>query len=707
MATSQNPNNTPSQADLDLIRQYYLAQNAALNDINDLLNKCRSSQQIFNAQLKIAKDSLYGTADIAKNLLDSVERTVNALEKANKNTRLINSSFSSIDSIATKFKYDMIGYSSLSKKEIEQNIRKLKQQQELLTSKHFLKNLSSEELADVVDMVLENEKLLKYAEKRLAVEKEIEKKIGGFGKLVQSFSKIPVLGQFIDAKEVMDTTRTTLEATGSKSKAILAGLGEVTTQIGNGLKDPVSWIIFFVNQALKANAQAVELGKALGTAGEGFRETLSNIELANSNINVTTENLTKAFSELSKETGLAYNFSADQLTTQIKLTEQVGLQADEAAQINNYAISTGKTSEETYRSFVRGLTVARNQLQVGINFKAALAEAAKVSGELAANLGYNPENIAKAVVQMKALGTSLEQTKKQGDFLLDFESSISAELKAELLTGRALNLEKARAAALAGDQVTLAQELTNQGMTLQKFEGLNVLARRSYAEALGLSVDQLSDQLQKQKQAVESGKSLAQITEEEAAQALERQKAQDKFNKGIEKLTSLIGNLLAGPLGVFLDILTDIFGLISKVISGIQSILGSGITKTLLGALTGFAVGGPVGALIGGLGGAISGLMADDMVGYGARTLVTPSGNVALNNNDTVIAGTDLFKGDDVMSFGKGSLKLGGDNSDIIDAINNLANRPSYAVIPTRTVQDLGRQQQLFTTGMQNQSKLA
>ena len=39
---------------------------------------------------------------------------------------------------------------------------------------------------------------------------------------------------------------------------------------------------------------------------------------------------------------------------------------------------------------------------------------------------------------------------------------------------------------------------------------------------------------------------------------------------------------------------------------------------------------------------------ADDMVsqpGYGNRTLMGPEGAIALNNKDTVIAGTDLFSG--------------------------------------------------------------
>ena len=41
--------------------------------------------------------------------------------------------------------------------------------------------------------------------------------------------------------------------------------------------------------------------------------------------------------------------------------------------------------------------------------------------------------------------------------LLDFESSITKELEAEMLIGRDLNLEKARSAALSNDQEALAK----------------------------------------------------------------------------------------------------------------------------------------------------------------------------------------------------------------------------------------------------------
>ena len=57
---------------------------------------------------------------------------------------------------------------------------------------------------------------------------------------------------------------------------------------------------------------------------------------------------------------------------------------------------------------------------------------------------------------------------------------------------------------------------------------------------------------------------------------------------------------------------------------------------------------------------------ADDMMspggnsgGYGSRTLLGPEGAIALNNKDTVIAGTNLFdKGDDVISKGAGDISM-------------------------------------------------
>ena len=465
-----------------------------------------------------------------------------------------------------------------------------------------------------------------------------------------------------------------------KKQTTLAGFLEtkyknITESLSKGA---IQLFIFkaILDSAFRFSKVSTDIGKNLGYGADNANRTAANlVKVAQgaSNTNITLQNAAEAMNELSTSTGFVAEYSADALETQIMLTKQFGLQADEAAGIYKLSVLTGKSSKAVNDAMVGAYVATRNQLRVGVPFKAAIAEASKVSGQLAANLQNNPEQIVKAVVQAKALGTTLEQVKNQGESLLNFESSIENELKAELLTGKQLNLERARAAALTGDQVALAEELNKNVGSLEDFQKMNVIQQKTLAEAVGLTADQLAEQLRKQKLAVESGKSLAQITEEEAKQAQERQNAQDKFNLAVTKLQDLIGNLVAGPFGQLLDMVSSIANIILKIIKPFVNIAGAILNPILKG------ISGTLGAITG-----------DDIVGYGARTLITPQGAVALNNNDTVIAGTNLFKGDDVMSFPKGALGFGPVSDvtfkiDVVKAIKDLQqtliDRPAQAFI--------------------------
>jgi hypothetical protein len=566
--------------------------------------------------------------------------------------------------------------------------------------------------------------------KRIQKEKELQEAIGLTGNALKLLNKIPGLSGALDTEQALEDMREFAEELQAKGEDVntfsnklkIAGKG-LSTAFGGlkkSLTDPVAVLSFFVSKALEANAESVKLGKSLGYGTDranAFRENLVGIESASANINVTTANLVEAYGELAAETGLAYEFTADQLTTQIKLTKQVGLTADQAAQVQRFAVLNNKTSEETYKSFLKGITAARNQLKVGIDFKATLAEASKVSGQLAAQLGNNPELISRAVVSAKALGMTLEQVAKAGSTLLDFGSSISSELEAELLTGKQINLERARAAALAGDQIVLAEELAKNMGTAAEFTKLNKLQQDSLAKSIGMSSDELAETLRKREEAIASGKSLAQITEEEAAQALERQNIQDQFGQSILKLQSLIGNLLSGPLGMMLDILVKILNVANLILQPftllanfikestaasltflgvlgaiyaiknrtflidkaqlaiegikkiynttqigqlgiIESIKSRGFFKTLAeAAMTAFksvasmpfigpVLGAAAAASAVGLGMSLFS-KGDDVVspGYGKRVLSTPEGSIALNNKDTIVAGTDLGGG--------------------------------------------------------------
>ena len=376
-------------------------------------------------------------------------------------------------------------------------------------------------------------------------------------------------------KQQVDTEKKALELEKQRNStgAALKNIFKDAIAPFQELARPAALLKTMIDSAFRFSKISTEIGKSLGYSADKSNEITGKfVDIAqnSSNINVTLANLGEAMNDLNEATGFVANYSADALETQIMLTKQFGLTGKEAAGIYELSILTGKSSSQVNDNMVEAFVNTRNQLKAGVPFKAVMAEAAKVSGQLAANLGNNPSQIVKAVTQAKALGTTLEQVKNQGEALLNFETSLENELKAELLTGKQLNLERARAAALTGDQVALAEELNKNVGTLEEFQGMNVLQQKALAEAVGLTTDQLADQLRKQKISQETGKSLAQITKEEAIEAEKRQAIQDKFEQTILKLQDVIGNLVAGPLSMFLDGLSTALKIVGYIVKPIE-----------------------------------------------------------------------------------------------------------------------------------------
>jgi myosin heavy subunit len=664
----------------------------------------RAAQKFADIQKTLTRDKI--SASINFNAAKAKERDLNKqlIDLANDNRLLENEKNYQLR-LGTE-----IGLQAAQNRQKEINDNKVLEAElkKQLADNVKSKDLSKEAIKNINSIIDSEEKRNKESQSQitqlnnqLSILKEVEKSTKTTESLLKGINALPGISKFFskdDVAEVLEKAKMTAaniaEAGGNanslKNQFKLVGnaLGDAGLKIaGNFIKSTLS-VEKMIEAAFAASKESVNLSKNLGYGAENadrVRANFASIERSSTNVNVTTKNLSKAFNELSSATGFVSEYSADVLETQIKLTEQLGLSGDEAAGVYKFSILTGKSSEETYQSMLRGYVATRNTLRVGVPFKAAMAEASKVTGQLAANMGYNLENTIKGVVATKALGTSLEQAKSQGEKLLDFQSSIESELKAELITGQQLNLERARAAALMGDQVTVAEELAAQGMTAAKFAQMNTVAQKSYAEALGTTSDELANQLMKREQAIASGKSLAQITAEEADEAAKRQDAQTKFNAAVEKLQSLFGNLVAGPLGTMLELLGSVLNLVNMIFvpigivydlfAGIGSAIGGlipdlGIVGKILKAIAGVAIvwaaystyaavsTALAATVIGGIlapviGAAAAGLVlttgfaalnADDMQqsGYGKRTILSPEGAIRLNDNDTIVAGTDL-----------------------------------------------------------------
>lgn len=613
--------------------------------------------------------------DLSNNFND-IGKTISAnlaeLGRTNYTTNEITKSFRSLRSISEKFKYDQEGIGKLSKKEIESNIVRIKQEQIRLKLISENKDASIEEQNRASDMLDITNDLIKASEARLDKENEILSKMGLYGTAIKGISKIPILGGMIDSEAVLDRMYNAADAGGSKFKVLGEGLKGTASELGKGFKDPAAALMYLIQAGLKADTQITKLAKSFTqtkTEAAATRDNIAGVARASGDNFVTTEKLVESTMKLSQQLGIAQQFSGDLTKEFTTLTGKMGLSEESAGGLAKLTVATGKSARAVTTEALGTAQALQSQAGIQLDNKQILEEVGKVSGQLLANFKGNPAAIAAAVTQTKLLGTTLEQTKKQSESLLDFQSSIESELKAEVITGQQLNLERARALALAGDQAGVAAELANQNMNFNKFSQMNVLAQKDFAAALGLSADELSDQLLKQQYIGKSRKEVAALAGEEVADRLEALSAQDKFNQAVEKLQDIFVSLIDGPIGQLLDLLSDMLGFIGKIGSAISTMIPEPLLKVLVGAGAGFMVGGPWGALAGGVMAAGSELMKasntnDMMSDYGSRTLITPQGSYALSNQDTVIAGTNLFRGNDVYSGPKGAINLGGEGID-------------------------------------------
>jgi hypothetical protein len=350
------------------------------------------------------------------------------------------------------------------------------------------------------------------------------------------------------------------------------------------------------------NINTTSIARSLGLAQENIREFTRDIIATQGNLGASTfsaKQLGQALQESNEQLGTSLNLSKDTVYEFAQMTQNMGLSANEAGRIYSLSLLNGKTLKDTNRTIAASITAVEKQTGVQLNAKQIFQEIGKLNAGITAKFQQNIPALAAAVAQAKALGTNLEQVDKIGESLLNFESSIESQLKAQLITGKAINLEKARYAALTGDQVTLTREITNQVGSLSEFQGMNVIAQKSLAEAFGMSRDELAEMLKQQEVFTKLGDISGKTAQEQLKIAKERglsdsdslvmnlqqQAATEKISIAFDNIKSTIASLVDGPLGSMVKFMANML----NSVGGIATILAISIVSSIGKMIIGFA----------------------------------------------------------------------------------------------------------------------
>jgi DNA repair exonuclease SbcCD ATPase subunit len=710
-------------------------------------NAAQQAQAIGNANnelTRLRKEYNDFTSDISSSL-ETFKELVSQISKQKTGIDDSRKAYKGLSSIAEKIQYHQQGISTLSSKELETLQKKAKQEgQRLINAQTTLENNKANLLAenarlqtikmsasfgskaakeakeqqnqnklkliDIDKTYQENKDLIdgtnnsltqtvETLKEELKVQKEIEKSLGLTGALMKGISKIPFLGDLPGisdiSKEVEEDIRKIQEDTGktvSRTEALGMAFKKMLPIIKGALLDPLSIGLFLFKQfkdAFKAiDSGAGELAKNMNISYNealSFREELSTIARQSDSIFVTTKALGETYSAISNSLGANVQISQQNLETFTKLKEQAGFTNDEIVSLNKLTVLTGKSAKEVSVSFLGAAKSLSIQKGLSINVKQLLKETANVSNTIKLSLGGSETALAKAMISAKGLGASLEKVDQIANSLLNFEESISAELEAELLTGKQLNLETARYAALTGDIATVAEEIKKQIGGSAEFGKMNRIQQEAFARAVGMSREELANTLVEQESLAKLGRALTdeeksayefakqKYGEEKAAQMLgenqldnlmEQQSVQERFNQSIEKLKDIFVSIADGPIGTILSAFATLLSN-THILKGL--LVGVGIALIPIAfKMASIAISAITAASASTLGIGIAAITAGIAVGLMSMTsaskkvqsatyikdgIINPEGGLvvsgkkgtySLDKNDTVIAGTNL-----------------------------------------------------------------
>ena len=237
---------------------------------------------------------------------------------------------------------------------------------------------------------------------------------------------------------------------------------------------------------------ARDLGKELGISAQQANDMRFNLMKAEASMTLMgfdSADLKATMKATSDEFGDLSMMSVSASKDISMLAQNLGTSGENIVKINKSLIDLTGMSMEAATNFsemAAGLAAAAN-----VSTARVIEDIAQNASKFAEFSMSGADGLAEAAVEAAKVGTSLSAVLGVADKLLDFESQITAQFEAQVLTGKNINLETARRKALEGDMLGLTQEIQKSVGSLGEIQSMNVIERRAIAEAIGLSADDL------------------------------------------------------------------------------------------------------------------------------------------------------------------------------------------------------------------------
>jgi hypothetical protein len=216
-------------------------------------------------------------------------------------------------------------------------------------------------------------------------------------------------------------------------------------------------------------------------------------------LGVTIEMSSGAIKAIGDSFGLLSSFTKEMVSDISLFSASLGISEKTSASVlHTFASMSGKVlkdSNEGMMGFASSLSAA-----AGTNLNEVMSDIAQSSDSVRSTFRGNTIELIKATVEARRMGMSLEGMAKTSESLLDFNSSVNAEMEASVLLGKNLNFIEARRAAFVGDYRKQSEEILKVVQRAGDFDKMNMMQRQALAKAAGMSVGELQKMVQRKKE---------------------------------------------------------------------------------------------------------------------------------------------------------------------------------------------------------------
>ena len=475
-----------------------------------------------------------------------------------------------------------------------------------------LDDKQKEVLANYLDGFKSVKKLKGQSEERLQLETNINKNMGVTGALVKGTGALMERlgmrsGIFHDAMEdAASTMREMAKSAGknvtfmNKLKIAAAGVSKLMDGFGPALLDPAVLVGNLVTKFLELNKLQTEF---IQLTGQSY-DTLAGVTTEVS----TMADMMKIAAEYTKQTGLnaAGIFSPEQLGGISDAHQLLGLSSEEASNLGSLMKLSNSSAENFTDTVLDGVTAMNGSTNSAVANKVVLQDVLSASEDITASLGGSPEKLMAAAHAARRLGMDLAKVNQIADGLMNFEDSIGNELEAQLLTGKNINLSKAREMALNNDLEGVAKELAKNGASAAEYSKMNRIQQESMAKALGMSRSEMGKMVIAQA-------AQGDLTDEQRekilgvnSEQLKQMDIQTRIQKSIDKISEAFAPVLEAIVPIIESLLRAIQPILA-IAGGIGKILAAFLKlapvafllKTTLFAMAAVKFGGMIASIVG------------------------------------------------------------------------------------------------------------